>query len=180
MNAGQDGPPSLLVYSALGSPPFRSIRLRKRRASCPACGTEGEKVGTIEDIDYVQFCGGDRPDWENLGLQPGTADSRITANELRDIIASKSVRIIDVRPKTEFGICHLPWSVHVSLQDIVSNPADHVLTPETYIVCRLGNDSQIAAEALRSVQRNPTFVIKDLVGGLRAWSRDVDPQFPIY
>ncbi len=37
-------------------------------------------MGTIEDIDYVQFCGGDRPDWETLGLQPGTAESRVTAN----------------------------------------------------------------------------------------------------
>lgn len=179
----QDGPPSMLVYSALGTPPFRSIKLRKRRASCPACGTEGQKVGTIEGIDYVQFCGGDRPDWESLGLRPGTADSRITANELRDIISSKSVRIIDVRPKTEFGICHLPLSIHVPLQDIVNNPADHVSgvsAPETYVVCRLGNDSQIAAEALRSVHRDPSFVIKDLVGGLRAWSRDVDPHFPVY
>jgi adenylyltransferase/sulfurtransferase len=76
----EDGPPSMLVYSALGTPPFRSIKLRKRRASCPACGTEGQKVGKIEGIDYVQFCGGVRPDWENLGLLPGTADSRITAN----------------------------------------------------------------------------------------------------
>ena len=88
-------------------------------------------MGSIEDIDYVQFCGGDRPDWESLGLQAGsTAESRITANvgtsagqplfensgadgwqELRDIMASKSVRILDVRPRTEFGICHLPWSI---------------------------------------------------------------------
>jgi adenylyltransferase/sulfurtransferase len=76
----KDAPPSLLVYSALGTPPFRSVKLRKRRATCPACGTESQKVGSIEDIDYVQFCGGDRPDWESLGLQPGTAESRITAN----------------------------------------------------------------------------------------------------
>ncbi|KAH9018492.1 hypothetical protein EDB85DRAFT_2075940 [Lactarius pseudohatsudake] len=161
----QDGQPSLLVYSALGTPPFRSVRLRKRRATCPACGTEGQKVGTIEDIDYVQFCGGDRPDWETLGLQPGTAESRVMANG---------------HPKTEFGICHLPWSIHVPLQDIVANPADYLSDPETYVVCRLGNDSQIAAEALRSVQRDPTFVIKDLVGGLRAWSRNVDSHFPVY
>jgi len=91
--------------------------------------------------------------------------------------------IIDVRPKTEFGICHLPLSIHVPLQDIVNNPDDHVSgvsAPETYVVCRLGNDSQIAAEALRSVHHDPSFVIKDLVGGLRAWSRDVDPHFPVY
>ena len=49
-NVCEDGPPSLLVYSALGTPPFRSVKLRKRWESCPACGTEGQKLGTIEDV----------------------------------------------------------------------------------------------------------------------------------
>lgn len=178
----EEGPPSLLVYSALGTPPFRSVRLRKRRASCPACGTEGQKLGTIEDIDYVQFCGGERPDYVSLGREPGTAGFRITASELRDIVEHKpeSVRIIDVRPRAEFGICHLPWSINVPLQDIVANPADHLSAPETYVVCRLGINSQIAADALRDVRSDPTFVIKDVVGGLRSWSHDINPNFPIY
>jgi hypothetical protein len=76
-----DEQPTLLIYAALGVPPFRSIKLRKRRATCLACGTEGEKVGKIEDMDYVQFCGGPRPDWETLGLNPSSdTASRITAN----------------------------------------------------------------------------------------------------
>jgi len=38
-------------------------------------------MGKIEDIDYVQLCGGPRPDWETLGLNPGSnTASRITAN----------------------------------------------------------------------------------------------------
>ncbi len=38
-------------------------------------------MGKIEDIDYVQFCGGPRPDWEALGLNPSSnTASRITAN----------------------------------------------------------------------------------------------------
>jgi len=94
---------------------------------------------------------------------------------------SKPVRILDVRPKTEFGICHLPSSIHVPLRDIVANPGDYVSPElETYVVCRLGNDSQIAVDALRSARPDPGFVIKDLVGGLRAWTRDVDPEFPVY
>ncbi|KAI0259864.1 hypothetical protein BC834DRAFT_903633 [Gloeopeniophorella convolvens] len=108
----QDRSPALLVYSALALPPFRSIRLRKRRAACPACGTEGQKMGSIEQTDYVQFCGGARPDWEARGLErgSGSSDTRITASELKNIIAAKPVTILDVRPRTEFGICHLPSS----------------------------------------------------------------------
>lgn len=46
-------------------------------------------------------------------------------------------------------------------------------------MCRLGNDSQIAVEALRSVSGEGD-VVKDVVGGLKAWSRDVDATFPVY
>jgi adenylyltransferase/sulfurtransferase len=69
-----------LLYAALSVPPFRSVKLRKRRAACPACGTEGQRLGKIEDVDYVQFCGGARPDWETLGLNLGDGESRITAS----------------------------------------------------------------------------------------------------
>jgi adenylyltransferase and sulfurtransferase len=74
-----------------------------------------------------------------------------------------------------------PISTDVPLHDIVANPVDY-LSPkfETYVVCRLGNDSQIAADALRGAQADTACVIKDLVGGLRAWSHDVDPEFPLY
>ena len=50
-------------------------------------------------------------------------------------------------------------------------------------VCRLGNDSQLAADALRSAavdsEKSGTEVV-DLVGGLRSWTLNVDPQFPVY
>ncbi|TFY83025.1 hypothetical protein EWM64_g981 [Hericium alpestre] len=179
-----DEKPMLLIYSALGFPPFRSIKLRTRRPTCPACGVEGQKIGQIEDLDYVQFCGGERPDWEKLGLIPGSADTRIRASDLSAALAGNgNVRIIDVRPKTEFGICRLPESKHIPLNDLVANPATYVegdatSSSEIYVVCRLGNDSQIAASALREAA--PDVVVKDLIGGLQAWSRDVDHNFPVY
>ncbi len=113
---------------------------------------------------------------------------------------AKDVRIIDVRPKTEYGICHIPSSIRtypstvqlpdmnhrcidVPINELVADPTKFVVPDaaypaETYVVCRLGNDSQIAASALR--EANPSFVVKDLIGGLQAWSRDVDSSFPIY
>ena len=45
-------------------------------------------------------------------------------------------------------------------------------------MCRLGNDSQIAADAIRSIERGP--VVKDIIGGLKAWAKDVDNNFPVY
>lgn len=72
--------------------------------------------------------------------------------------------------------------IDIPLNDLVANPASHFPTdvgPKIIcIVCRLGNDSQIAADALRGVSGQVRIV--DLVGGLKAWSQDVDPNFPVY
>jgi adenylyltransferase and sulfurtransferase len=74
----------------------------------------------------------------------------------------------------------------VPLDDLVKNPGKYLPendTVKTYVVCRLGNDSQTAAEALREF--NPynganRMCIMDVIGGLRAWTREVDPGFPEY
>jgi len=139
-------------------------------------------VGKILDIDYVAFCGGPRPDWETRGLVNNDA-TRIRAEDLKIILDSnREVRIIDVRPRTEFGICHLPGSINVPLSELVADPTSHLLAngevQSTYIVCRLGNDSQIAANALRALSSG--IVIMDLIGGLKAWTKHVDPHFPEY
>ncbi|KAI0688098.1 hypothetical protein BC835DRAFT_1285398 [Cytidiella melzeri] len=174
-----EGRPSLLLYSALSTVPFRSIKLRTRRLTCPACGVEGPKTGAMAPIDYVAFCGGPRPDWETLGMHPG--DHRITAKDLANVLRSRpETRVVDVRPTVEFGICSLPGSRNVPLAELVANPQNHLTVDdnEVYFVCRLGNDSQLAASALRSI--NGDIVSKDLIGGLRAWTREVDPNFPVY
>lgn len=118
-----------------------------------------------------------------------------------------AVRVIDVRPSTEFGICRLPNSISTSpytcsldiftdisslrvslrhsadvpLAELMASPlgagSDAGLS-DIYVVCRLGNDSQLAVDALRDA--GVQGVVKDLRGGLRAWSQDVDPNFPMY
>ncbi|KAI0833755.1 hypothetical protein BC628DRAFT_1307797 [Trametes gibbosa] len=182
-----DGRPSLLMFSALATPPFRSIRLRARKASCPACGNEGEKIAKIEEKGYIAFCGGERPDWVSRGLVEGGSRTRVCAKELRDVLNNRqrSVCVLDVRPRTEFGICHLPGSINVPIKEFLTNPTTPLIDvangddgEDVYVVCRLGNDSQLAVDALQSV--GWAGVVKDLVGGLRAWAKDVDDGFPVY
>jgi len=95
--------------------------------------------------------------------------------------SSKPKRLIDVRPEVEFGICHIPGFTNIPLNVLVTNPKEFLPSDpnvDIYIICRLGNDSQIAAEAMRSI--NGREVIQDITGGLKAWARDVDVNFPIY
>ena len=80
-------------------------------------------------------------------------------------------------------------TLDMPLSEIVANPealgarpATGEAPPLTVFICRLGNDSQIAADAVRQVQDSQASAgeIVDLVGGLRGWANDVDSRFPVY
>lgn len=56
---------------------------------------------------------------------------------------------------------------------------------EIYLVCRRGNDSLVSAQALRAAldengEEGKGVAVKDVMGGVRAWSSKVDPGFPMY
>jgi len=173
--------PMLLTYSALATQPFRSFRLRYKRESCIACcsGSSNTDVLTLQE-DYVAFCGGERPDPVETGavLRESRLRSQDLAAALRD---EKTSSMIDVRTPEEFSICHLPGSINVTMSDVLRDPASYTSSgKKIYVVCRLGNDSQIAAEALRRAASASDATVLDLIGGLRAWSNEVDNGFPVY
>jgi len=47
-----------------------------------------------------------------------------------------------------------------------------------YVLCRLGNDSQLAVKFLQ--EKHGFTNTKDIVGGLEEWSKVIDPDFPMY
>lgn len=49
-----------------------------------------------------------------------------------------------------------------------------------FVLCRRGNDSQKAVRILKDSMSNHDVQIKDIVGGIHAWTRNIDPGFPIY
>ena len=63
---------------------------------------------------------------------------------------------------------------------LVADPAPHLAGDGLYItVCKLGNDSQLAVDALRSIS-DAGHEIKDLIGGLQSWRKEIDALFPTY
>ena len=53
-----------------------------------------------------------------------------------------------------------------------------------YVVCRRGNDSQVAVRLLQDGLKryfpSSNVLIKDLIGGLTSWSDEIDNNFPKY
>ena len=53
-----------------------------------------------------------------------------------------------------------------------------IASVDVVVVCRRGNDSRLAVRILN--QACPNFSIYDIRGGLYAWAKSVDADFPLY
>lgn len=203
-------PPSLHIFSAYSSPLVRTIRLRSRRANCAVCSAEATvTLDTIKSgsMDYVFFCGS-----TNLPslLGPEERISAREYNQRHPNVTSDSPQlhtIIDVRDEAQFGICSLENSINIPISNILSSgysaglhgadngqqaaqvpswlPSEVASSESTnpiYVVCRLGNDSQIAVKKMKELgldQHGKRF-IGDIRGGLRSWKEQVDSSWPEY
>ncbi|GAB7356974.1 hypothetical protein MBLNU459_g7812t1 [Dothideomycetes sp. NU459] len=198
---------SLLLFSAYNTPQFRSIRLRSRRIGCQCCSATANispESLTGGSMDYVAFCGAASP----VNILP--AEARISARQLASALDSspsrasggsgnvaakqaqgrKTVTVLDVRDATQFGLCSLPGSINIPWTP--SSSASFVETVkereqelfghcgDVVVVCKLGNDSQLAVQAIKNIGTGAGQNIKDVKGGLRAWREEVDGNWPDY
>ncbi|KAL2072634.1 hypothetical protein VTL71DRAFT_11977 [Oculimacula yallundae] len=203
---------TMLLFSSNSSPPFRTLRLRARRANCFACSSSsGLTVESLTSgsLDYVLFCGVNSP------VNILTPEERISAKEYNTIIAQQRSQnenksenreqnqhqnqkqdhvLIDVREKVQFDICALPNSINVPfstfqnpkalplpLSQITTSSSTSESSTPIYVICRLGNDSQIVTRKLKDSEFGKGGrEIRDIQGGLKAWKRDVDRNWPEY
>lgn len=82
------------------------------------------------------------------------------------------------------GSLNVPWTGRADswLEKAIQNGALTGGHHDYYVVCRFGNDSQLAAKAIQDLMesagdgRN----VKDIVNGFRAWREQVDSEWPEY
>ena len=184
---GERAPTMMLLFSALGDVPFRSVRMRGRRKDCFACAEEGGL--TLEEMqssmDYVQFCGVSQP----VQLLP--PEERVSVAEFHEMSRQNVEHVLlDVREKEHFDLCSIDGSINIPISRFTSHrgegPPDWISARVTtdvpiYVVCRVGNDSQIAAQKLKDMGlgRDGKRFIGDIKGGLKAWKDSVDPTLPM-
>ncbi len=149
---------------------FRTVKLQ-RDPDCPACGTR-----TITHLEeYDEYCGipGTEPHVEET-VHAGD----ITPTELAEKLKrGDDFDLIDVREPQELNIAAIPGARLIPLGAFEAaiptlNPAREIV-----VICRSGSRSGFAVQALeqRGFQR-----ARNLVGGLLAWSDDVDPTMIKY
>ena len=149
---------------------FRTVKV-KRDPNCPACGTR-----TITHLEeYEEYCGipGTEPHVEEL-VHAGD----ITPTELKaKLDRGDDFDLIDVREPQEVAIAALPGAQLIPLGSFEAAIAGLNPAREIVVICRSGSRSGYAVQALeqRGFQR-----ARNLVGGLLAWSDEVDPTMIKY
>lgn len=182
--------PTLLMFSAYSHPPFRSVRLRTRRADCAACSSQASITSqslTSGSLDYIAFCGVSPP----INILPPQA--RVSAADFARLPRDGSNTLIDVRDETQYAMCALRGSVNIPWTGSAESWAEAAAACDAitgsggagkacYVVCRLGNDSQLAAKALmeRADLAATLLGVKHIEGGFRAWREQVDSGWPDY
>ena len=103
----------------------------------------------------------------------------ISATELKQKMdAGDDIQLIDVRQPDEYAFAKIPGAKLIPLGDVIRRKNEIDPSRETVIHCKMGGRSARAIEALR--QSGFTGNLKNLRGGITAWSNEVDPNVPKY
>ena len=157
----------LLLVDALAMR-FRELRLRKN-PECPVCGANP----TIHElIDYQEFCG---IRGEEAPVSSGVPEIR--PEELKaKLDAGDDVFILDVREPHEYQICNLGGHL-IPLGELPARLNEMDSSREIVAHCRSGVRS---AKAVTLLRQAGFAKVKNLAGGILAWSDKVDPTVPKY
>ncbi len=158
----------LLLYDAL-SMRFRELKLHRDR-NCPVCG---DHPTVTKLIDYQEFCG-----VKSAISQPIAADGVIEPTEVKaKLDRGDQFTLVDVREPYEYQIARIPGANLIPLGELPKRL--HELDPEADIVahCRSGARSQKAVDLLK---QNGFHKVRNMTGGILAWSDKVDPSVPKY
>ncbi|VDP12496.1 unnamed protein product [Onchocerca flexuosa] len=176
----------------------KTVKLRRQKTNCVVCSKHAT-ITELGDCKELYGCSAKTHVKNNLLTKSDRIDpySYFKLNENND----KKPLLIDTRPPHEFSIGHLSDAINIPMLRLCrSSSADIVRELETsikemrdkgemecanvvsavYVICRRGEDSQIAVLYLRKEFADSLISFKDIDGGYEKWSRAVDENFPIY
>jgi molybdopterin/thiamine biosynthesis adenylyltransferase/rhodanese-related sulfurtransferase len=149
--AGETLAGRLLIYDALRTT-FRVMRLPQRH-------DQHEPITRL--IDYEEFCN----PVHQTDITPAQLSEKLTAGD--------APVMIDVREPYEWQAGHISNATHIPLSQVPSRLDEIPRDRDVVMICRSGGRSGRAQEFL--MQHGYTRV-KNLVGGMQRWARDVDPS----
>jgi len=160
----------LVLYDALAMK-FRELKLR-RNPECPVCG---DHPTITKLIDYQEFCG--IPQHEPAPA-PGAREGEISAEEVKaKIDRGDDFLLLDVREPHEYQIARIPHSTLIPLGELPKRVSELSSAVEIVAHCKSGVRSAKACDFLRKAGFKK---VKNMTGGILAWSEKVDSSVPKY
>lgn len=158
----------LLLYDALAMR-FRELKLR-RNPECPVCGDNP----TIKElIDYHEFCGVPQTTQE-----PEWTEGDLTAVEVKERLdRGDNFKLIDVREPHEYQICNIPGARLLPLSELPNRISELSASEEYVVHCKSGVRS---GKAINLLKEHGFKKLRNMKGGILAWSDTVDPSVPKY
>lgn len=103
----------------------------------------------------------------------------ISATELKERLdAGEDIQLIDVRQPEEHAFAKIEGAKLMPLGDLMKRVDEIDPARETVIHCKTGIRSARAVEFLQQAGFEGS--LKNLRGGITAWSNEVDPKVPKY
>jgi len=163
----------LLLYDALGMR-FRELKLRKN-PECPVCG---EHRTITKLIDYHQFCGVPSPSAAAPAEETKVNEGEIEVTEVKAMLdRGDNFVLIDVREPHEYKICNIPAAKLIPLGEVPRRLHELDKNADIVIHCKSGMRSAKACGILKQAGFQH---VRNMKGGILAWSDKVDPSVPKY
>jgi adenylyltransferase/sulfurtransferase len=128
-------------------------------------------------IDYEDFCGLSQGKNKSLNTNQQSM-KEVTVQELQNLKNSGAdFQLIDVREPYEYDICNLEGEL-IPMSEIPNNVDKIARDKKVVIHCRSGKRS---GDMLLWLEKNHNFNnLYNLKGGVLAWSKEIDPEMPVY
>ena len=92
--------------------------------------------------------------------------------------AGEDIQLIDVRQPEEWAFAKIEGAKLIPLGEIMKRMNEIDQNRDTVVHCKMGMRSARAVEALQQAGFKGS--LKNLKGGITAWSNEVDPKVPKY
>jgi molybdopterin/thiamine biosynthesis adenylyltransferase/rhodanese-related sulfurtransferase/molybdopterin converting factor small subunit len=158
----------LVLYDALAMR-FRELKLR-RNPECPVCG---DHPTITKLIDYQEFCGIPNQTHEEKPMEGDIEPTEVKAK----IDRGDRFVLIDVREPHEYQICNIPQAKLIPLGDLPKRVNELDSADEIVAHCKSGMRSAKAVDFLKQAGFRK---VRNMKGGILAWSDKVDPSVPKY
>lgn len=147
--------------------------------------TEANGIKLLFDLASAQRARGAVIDWvstlqgEGLTIQLPEAPApvhQMSVQELKQKLDADAVILVDVRGHEEREQASIEAARHMDaelMNELEAMPKETAMA----FICHTGNRSQVAAEHFR---KQGFSNVSNVAGGIDAWSKEIDPEVPVY